>query len=124
VNVLWLGLANWMAAYIITQGAVFQPVRDLVHRHTHHRPRAHHLSYLTACFLCAGVWVGFAEAAVFGGPFRGWAAIIINGLVYKAIGHAVYIMQRLAEARTTRDEREVETPRSIDDDGSAGVRQQ
>jgi hypothetical protein len=47
------------------------------------------LAQLVTCHMCLGVWVGFAEALYFGGPFHGWAAIVANGLLFKAGGHLV-----------------------------------
>lgn len=83
------GLVNWIATYIITEGAIFQTLRSKV---THK-----YLAYLVSCCLCAGTWVGFAEAIVFGGYFHGWYAIIANGLAYKGIGHIIYIDQKFIE---------------------------
>ena len=53
---------------------------------------------LVTCIMCLGVWVGFAEALYFGGPLGGWAAIVANGLLYKAGGHFIYeLRSRIAK---------------------------
>lgn len=51
------------------------------------------LAYLVSCPLCLGVWVGFAQAWYFGGPFSAKLAVVTiayNGLVFKAFGHVFY----------------------------------
>lgn len=45
---------------------------------------------LVTCQLCTRVWVGFAEAAYFGGPDHGWARLIANGLLYAGAGHLIF----------------------------------
>jgi hypothetical protein len=44
-------------------------------------------SQLITCAACLRVWIGFAEAAFFGGPFGHWYAIIANGLLFAGGGH-------------------------------------
>lgn len=84
MDVLYLGLVTWLATLIIVEGKIFDTPRQWVVSYAPGK-----LSYLVTCHLCAGTWVGFALAAVAGGPFGGWAAIVLNGLLYKAIGHLV-----------------------------------
>lgn len=43
---------------------------------------------LVTCQLCMRVWVGFAEAAVIGGPFGRWF-VPANGLLFAAGGHLI-----------------------------------
>lgn len=47
------------------------------------------LAQLVTCPLCTCVWVGFAEAAYFGGPDHHWAAIVANGLLYAGGAHLI-----------------------------------
>lgn len=44
---------------------------------------------LATCQLCIRVWIGFAEAAYFGGPAHGPCRLIANGLLYAAGGHLI-----------------------------------
>lgn len=96
--VVGFGLVNWIATEIVVNSVVFEDVRELVSgfgRRVHKRhPRiGHKITYFTGCCLCVGVWVGFIEALVFGGPLQihagwlAWASFIANGLAYKAVGH-------------------------------------
>jgi hypothetical protein len=48
------------------------------------------VAQLVTCQLCTRVWVGFAEAAYFGGPDHGWARLVANGLLYAALGHLIF----------------------------------
>lgn len=80
-HILWLGLVNWLATLILVEGVIFETPRAwLVQRAPHPK-----LRYLLTCQLCAGTWVGFVLAALFGGPF---GFVLVDGLLYKAIGHA------------------------------------
>ena len=91
------GLVNWIATVIITQGKIFEPVRNYI------GGKGEYLRYLVQCYLCAGVWVGIIEAAFFGlthapQPWHAWVLILANALTYKAIGHFLYIGQELLDA--------------------------
>lgn len=44
---------------------------------------------LMTCQLCTRVWIGFAEAAYFGGPDHGTFRLVANGLLYAAGGHLI-----------------------------------
>lgn len=44
---------------------------------------------LVTCQLCIRVWIGFAEAAYFGGPDHGLFRLVANGLLYAAAGHFI-----------------------------------
>ena len=81
-RVVYLGLVNWLATIIITSSSLFAPVRAAA---AELHPR---LGELLSCPLCAGVWVGFYQALIVGGPLPGtfW-----NGLLYKAIAELVHV---------------------------------
>ncbi len=79
-DVVYLGLANWLATIIITSSSLFAPLRAraaVVH------PK---LGELVTCPLCAGVWVGFGQGVLLGGPLENF---FWNGLVYKAVAELV-----------------------------------
>ena len=60
------------------------------------------LAQLVTCQLCTRVWVGFAEALVFRGPFVGWYSYLANGLLYAAAGHLIYeLRSRVALVQPT-----------------------
>lgn len=117
MNVIFAGIINWLITTIFVESTLFAPWRAWVSGHSlrvcfgedcyktgddievepdlvgsatlqHHGPWVK-VAQLVTCHMCLGTWVGFAEAAYFGGPFHGWAAIIANGLLYKGIGHLV-----------------------------------
>lgn len=117
--VLYAALINWVATTVFVEASLFEPYRSWVIRRAERvaTPTGlHKLPYvwpegtteeqasnpqivyvkpwgkvaqLITCHLCLGTWVGFIEAAVFGGPFHGWYAIIANGLLFKAGGHLI-----------------------------------
>lgn len=97
LGVIALGLVNWIVTVIVTQNKVCEDVREFVeHFGTWLEPKSKRLGgkvkYFASCPMCVGVWLGFAEAAAFGGPLHphpSWASWIANGLLYKAIGHLV-----------------------------------
>lgn len=106
-----LGLVNWFATLLVVESELVRPLRDWLDgrrrsaegwsveydcagNYMHGtitcpwRCRAWgKIGYLFHCHMCAGTWVGLAIAAVAGGPFTGWAALVLNGLAYKAVGH-------------------------------------
>lgn len=116
-TVVALGLVNWLVTTILVESELFKPLRRWVRaRYEFHRfgPRRaersawwdldldrnldrpfharrtalwHKVDYLVGCHLCAGTWIGIALAGIAGGPFAGVVGIILNGLLYKAIGH-------------------------------------
>jgi hypothetical protein len=118
--VVFASFINWIATTIFVESSLFAPIRDRILRmgvsllvngrklpSTGKIPDdmtradveagklvrakwAEKLAMLVTCIMCLGVWVGFAEALYFGGPFGGWAAIVANGLLYKAGGHFIY----------------------------------
>ncbi len=55
------------------------------------------VAQLVTCQLCTRVWIGFAEAAYFGGPDHGPFRLVANGLLYAAVGHLIFeVRSRLA----------------------------
>lgn len=84
-HLIALGLANWIATTIITEGAICAPLRKWV---VHHIPRGR---YFVRCALCVGTWIAFAEVAVT--PWRplgpGLVGFVLAALVVKAFGHLV-----------------------------------
>lgn len=100
LGVFALGLVNWVVTVIITQNKVCEDVRDAVECFGKWlEPKSKRIGskvrYFASCPMCVGVWLGFAEAAAFGGPLHphpAWAAWIANGLLYKAVGHLVLQM--------------------------------
>lgn len=59
--------------------------------------RWHKVAYLFHCHLCLGLWVGWAVALVIPGPLPHF---LLNGLLYKAVGHVVLevtgVLQRVS----------------------------
>lgn len=59
------------------------------------------LKYFTCCQLCAGTWVGWVLAAItisWNAPLgTGVLGIVLAGLLYKAIGHLVLVIQKVGE---------------------------
>lgn len=64
------------------------------------------IAYFAKCPMCVGVWVGFALAAVFGGPLYvdlswtpGWIDTAMTGiaigLAYKGVGHFMFQLGKL-----------------------------
>lgn len=89
------GLINWLATTIVVEGKIFEPVRN--------RMRGEYARYFVGCHLCAGVWVGFAEAVVYMAcgaafPFTTWALVLANGLAFKAVGHLILMVVNLGNA--------------------------
>lgn len=76
-------------------GGGMDAVRDFLHP-----PRRPHLAYLVECHLCCGVWVGFVVAsalAIFAGSSGPTDNIILDGLLFKAIGHLTFAVQKVLE---------------------------
>lgn len=100
MTVLFLGLVCWWATTIIVESEITRPLREWCERHMHEK-----VAYLAHCHMCCGTWVGLALAAVFGGPFPGFAGWVANGLLYKAIGHLV--LELRPQAWYVEDEPEI-----------------
>lgn len=98
-QVIYLGLANWIATLIITSSRLFAPVRAAA-------AAAHpKLGELMSCPLCAGTWVGFFQALVLGGPIPSrWVLdqILWNGLLYKAVAEFVGVMLNVVQVDQER----------------------
>lgn len=118
VLILAAGVANYIATWVIVLGAIFAELRDWVERRClciqtrcDKRGRtlctrttrflAGKVMYLVKCPLCVGVWVGFVQAVILPIPFAtslfgtvpvlsSSAAVIVNGLVFKGIGHGLF----------------------------------
>ena len=132
--VLAAGLANWIITYIIVAGAIFDGTRERVtmkcedveawcaertdtRRIKALRCLARKGKYFVTCQLCCGVWVGFLLTPFVPGPFRSsifGVATVLNGLVIKAIGHAILELTSVwrnrnalleAQARLAREQR-------------------
>ena len=119
LTVFYIVLVNWLVATILVDSHLFAPLRNhLVKKAeyvqtswgvfklpylfpegtTKEEYDASRVIYhgrwlkpaqLATCYLCIRVWIGFAQAAYFGGPFGGWAHIVANGLLYAAGGHLI-----------------------------------
>lgn len=110
-TVIYLGLINWLVTLILVESELTRPVRNWIdgqadmwatlvadgERDPDLRERwdvtklvlSSKARYLIGCHLCAGTWIGFVLAGVFGGPISaGVVGVVSNGLLYKAIGHA------------------------------------
>lgn len=116
--VIYAGLINWLVTTIFVESTLFAPYRDyFVQRglrvwigdeklprnvvpqgYTPEQLETARvepdrywgkLAQFVTCHMCTGVWVGLAEALYFGGPLHGWAAVVANALLYKAVGHLV-----------------------------------
>jgi hypothetical protein len=115
------GLVNWLATYIIVAGVIFEGTRAKINAGcnrlvlfssmlgtTSVLERAWSrllsllgtkLDYLVSCQLCCGVWVGFVLTAFAHGPFRSsviGVAVLLNGLLIRAVGHIVLELTSLA----------------------------
>lgn len=102
MRVLALGLVVWLATTIIVEGVVFDRPRNWLGEKAKTNGVAHWFHELLTCHLCTGVWVGFALAIVAGGPFPEWWGVIVNGLLYKAVGHLILQLSMLAHWSSVR----------------------
>lgn len=96
-SVILAGFVNWLATLVITEGKIFEPVRNFA------ASKGEYVRYLASCYLCAGVWVGIIEAVFFAvmrqpQPWSPWVLLLANALAYKAVGHSIFIVQRVLEA--------------------------
>jgi hypothetical protein len=107
--VLYAGLVNWLATWIIVEAEVFREVREWFKAKCASLPNktlGKKLCYLVECQLCAGTWVGLGLSLFLGGPMEvsipmiGW---MLNGLLYKAVGHLILEVQ--ANLMTMTEER-------------------
>lgn len=99
MTALYAGLVVWLVTLILVEGEIFRPVRELLSGYVpahwvdatprfkiseyNRRPK---LAYLVGCHLCTGTWVGLGVAFLIPGPLP---HVVLNGLLYKAIGHVV-----------------------------------
>jgi hypothetical protein len=127
-----LGLINWLVTVLVTQNKVFEDVRSLVTRcgewiEPRCRPIGSKVRYFASCPMCVGAWIGFAEAAAFGGPLHphpSWASWIANGLLYKAVGHLILqVSAVLHNASERKPEAPAATPPATADNADAELEQ-
>lgn len=89
MEALYAGLVCWLVTMIVVESEMFRPVREM--RLIEERPK---LAYLVNCYLCAGTWIGIALGLLVPGPL---GLFLLDGLLYKAAGHALLILQRVGE---------------------------
>jgi|GEM_PF-3713904 len=132
--VFFLGAVNWIVTLMLVSALIFEDLRELFDKlgkrvEKRHPRVGRKISDFFKCALCVGVWIGFIQAGLFGGPLRleggwAWATFIANGLLYKAVGHLllqvnawfhgrVELLKWLArcaehEAKEYRDRRDLE----------------
>lgn len=92
---LYAGLVVWLVTLVLVEGFVFEWYREGIrkfYQQAYIKGRSgftlsalQKWAYLSTCHLCTGVWVGWAVAAIVGGPWH-W---LLSGLLYKAIGHVI-----------------------------------
>lgn len=100
--VIWAGIINWLATWILVDAEVFRELRDgFVAWTKAHLPgvAGRKAAYLVRCQLCCGTWVGLGMAALLSGPLvavHPAASWFLNGLLYKGVGHLILEAQALA----------------------------
>lgn len=112
-----LGLVNWLVTLLLVESEVVRPFREWIANrynaaHTSNRevPSVrsdgwrvvlwYKAKYFVGCHLCTGTWVGVILAILtsWNKPLgSGVIGIVLTGLLYKAIGHVVLILQKLGE---------------------------
>lgn len=100
VSVLFAGAVNWIVTQVLVVAGLFEECREwVVTRGKSLTGRwglpGKKLAYFVKCPLCVGVWIGFAQAGIMPGPvhlsgWMAWADWIVNGLLYKAVGHLFF----------------------------------
>lgn len=101
MNVLYAGLIVWLVTLILVESFAFAGLREYVEvlqdraidrayddpsdRNLLLLRAAEKLTYLVNCHLCTGVWVGLVVALIIPGPLP----MVLNALLYKAVGHLV-----------------------------------
>lgn len=114
LEILVLGVVNWISTVLIVDSELIRPVRywvglrcDIAHARwavglqRHDAPLWRKLKYLVGCHLCTGTWVGLLMG-VFVHPFGGqWWGMLLSGLAFKGVGHL--ILELVAIGRAYRD---------------------
>lgn len=112
--VLYAGLVNWLATWIIVESKLFEGVREWVQKKAGEESK---LAYLTTCHLCAGTWVGLALSTVLTGPLAPTTAlsmlnavltVLLNGLLFKSVGHLLLEVATFARHSVAIREQQVE----------------
>lgn len=96
MRVIYCGLINWLATWIICEGKVFEDVREWLKKRFGEESK---WAYLSTCHLCAGTWVGLGLSILLPGPLVARTPIaswMLNGLLYKAVGHLILEMASYA----------------------------
>jgi len=118
-TVIALGLINWLVTLLLVESEVTRPIREWVNNRylltsiayaVESTPTVHSdgwkpvlwykAKYFVGCQLCTGVWVGqvIAILTMWNKPLgSGVLGVVFAGLLYKAIGHLVLILQKVGE---------------------------
>lgn len=123
MEALHLGLANWLATTIVVESELFRPLRRWLDRRSGRPTSAlqaiqlllalakgqptstpgqrwwRKAAYLVSCHLCAGMWIALVQAVAVGSR-PGVVGVVVDALVYKAIGHLV--LEAVGVARSLR----------------------
>lgn len=121
---VFAGAVCWLATLILVEGVIFQGCREWLKvkcdrirercldrdnevRGTWMARNAHaaagKIGYLVTCHLCAGTWVGIALTPFAHGPFHSTifgVTALLNGLLYKAMGHLFLEIQAVLMTRS------------------------
>jgi hypothetical protein len=122
VRAVEMGLVCWLATLVLVDGFVFATPRRAVKDGGERleafggrlvdagrrvrcgrvcREVGGKIAYLPYCQLCTGVWVGLALAVAVPGPLAGQPfGVLLDGLLYKAVGHIVLELTALPQAAT------------------------
>ena len=115
-----LGFVCWLVTTVIVESEMVRPIREWINNkytEAYDYPEYpatvredgwkavfwYKLKYLVGCHLCTGIWVGLILAALT--PWvtpiaAGAMGVVLNGLLYKAIGHTVLVWQKYMEAKS------------------------
>lgn len=110
MTALYAGLVCWLVTTILVEGELLRPLREAAGGWVPpyellgmadlpgfwRRPK---IAYLIQCHLCTGTWVGLLLGLVVPGPL---SLRLLNGLLYKAVGHLVLVVVNLACAAERR----------------------
>jgi hypothetical protein len=110
------GLINFIATLVIVDSFLFKSVRDAGQKFGCWLQRhgwlfaGKHIVYFVTCPLCVGIWIGFAQTLVLPPVFQApvWISWLINGLLFKGLGHVVYQVNAWFHVRIAFINRETE----------------